>query len=261
MIKKYPELKENVWLKEGNCIVNQLYPLDVFVITSVGNDNGIRIKYKPYLGNMSLEDIYFIPNRFVEKDIDGAMMQSKDFDNFFNENKHLLKLKYEKGSGICDICGNFFEDIVDYIGNGSFFCETCKKNKKELKFESIYKNVDKNKINFSQEVMKLLNLFDNICIEKMADIEKVEDFFGKIVNLILHSNEKIYIEEIKDIFYSNPENKNSICKIKDAIFCDLALMLVKLHDGSKRNVYTEEIYFCSSNILINFLSLYNKTKK
>jgi len=261
MIIKYPRLKNNSWLKEGSYIGNKQYPYDVFTITSVVYDNGIRIKYKPYKGNMSLDDIYYIPNSFVVTENDGSLVQSNDFENYYNNNKDELSLKYTCGTGECNICKKVVDNIIDYIGNGSFYCEDCLKSKKELKFDCIYEFVSKDKINFSQEVMKLLNLFDTICIEKMADISKVEKFFGKVVNLILHSNNNIYLEEIKDIFYAKPESDNSICKIKDSIFCNLSLMLVKLHDGSKRNIYIKEIYDKSNNILIDFLSLYNKTVK
>lgn len=261
MIIKYPRLKNNSWLKEGNFIGNKQYPYDVFTLTSIVYDNGIRIKYKPYKGNMSLADIYYIPDSFVIKENDGSLIQSREFEKYLNDNYEDLSLKYEFGSGECNICNKKVDNIIDYIGNGSFYCQDCLNKKRELKFECIYNYVSKEKINFSQEVMKLLNIFDTICIEKMADINKVEKFFGKVVNLILHSNENVYLEEIKDIFYANPENDNSICKIKDSIFCNLSLMLVKLHDGSKRNIYIKEIYEKSSVILVDFLSLYNKTKK
>lgn len=254
MILKYPKLLNNPWLKEDCFIGVYSNPYEVYQVTSIVQNNGVKIKYKPYCGLISLQQIYYIPNNFVY--YEGNKFYIKEqFDKYFQKNKDKLYLKYESGIAQCNLCKKQFE-IIDYCGNGSYFCNTCKNIKKQISIQNIKKQIDINQpINYSDSILQLINLFSQICYEKMNDVQKIEKFLSIAIKIIYINKYSFNFNMLTDRTIVN----YNICKLKDSVFCYLGQCFVSLHDGTKKDKYTafitNEMFF----VIKDFIALKNKS--
>ena len=255
MIIQYPQLEDNNWLKIGCFIGYDNYPGVVCRVTSIVTNCGIKIKVRPYLENISLSNIYHIPNNFVTA-YQNELIISPLFHDYFNNNKDSLYLKYKQGLAQCNLCRKK-DLIVDYYGNGVYFCQDCKKKTYRIDFKNIEQYINKQPVNYSNEVLKLINLFSDICFEKMNDIKHVENFIGNIINVVLKHNFNFnwqYCLKNKNV----APNKN-ICKLKDQIFFHLAVCLLNLHNGSKKQQYINIITKQLVLVLSLFIEMRNKS--
>lgn len=256
MIIEYPKLLNNDWLKPGCYIGNLKSKNKIYCVSSVVKKYGVKIKYKPYEGLISLSNIYYIPNYYINY-YNNNIIVSEQFFDFFKKNQNRLMLKYREGCAQCNICKKI-QTVIDYYGNGSFFCEDCKKLKNKISEERIIKYIDlKQPINYSFQILQLINLFSQICCEKMLDVNKVQKFIGLCLNILVN-NQKINLSHVSEILNATTvEKTGNICLLKDSIFLHLGNCILSLHDGTKKQKYiykiTNELYLA----VIKFIKLKN----